>query len=104
MPLWTLEQACLFCARLHEHLILFGYDIGLAGGVLLRGKSEKDIDIIIYPLKKISSNFNAMRASLPDFGLKFVRLPNENLGYPDDGKHVEVWEFEGKRIDLFFLN
>lgn len=98
-----LSEACAFCQELHYHLSSFGYDVGLAGGILYRGESDKDIDVIIYPLKKLSGNFETMYRSLPDFGLRFVRLPNENLGYPDDGKRVEVWEFQGRRVDLFFL-
>ena len=101
--LWTIDQARDFCCKLHSHLVLFGYDVGLTGGVLLHGTSNKDIDIIIYPLKRISSNFELMYKALPNFGLKFIRLPNENRGYLDDGKRVEVWEFEAKRVDLLFL-
>ena len=54
-------------------------------------------------MKRVSADFDLMYQSLTNFGLKFVRLPNENRGYADDGKRVEVWEYEGKRIDLFFL-
>ena len=43
-----------------------------------------------------------MYQSLTGFGLKFVKLPNKNLGYIDDGKHVEIWGFDSKRIDIFF--
>jgi hypothetical protein len=103
MTIWTLDQACKFCIKLHDHLMPFGYDVGLTGGILFNGKSDKDIDVIIYPLKRMSANYAAMYQALPNFGLKFIRLPNKNLGYTDDGKHVEVWEFENKRVDLFFL-
>lgn len=103
MPLWTLNQARNFCNRLREYLASFGYSVGLTGGALFHGESNKDIDVIIFPLKRTSADFTSMHQSLSTFGLEFVRLPNNNLGYSDDGKHVEVWEFEGKRIDLFFL-
>lgn len=104
MPLWTFEQACKLCCDLHKHLVPFSYDVGLAGGVLFRGESDKDIDLIIYPYKRISADFTAMYQALPNFGFQFIRLPNKNLGYTDDGKYVEVWEFDGKRVDLFFLD
>ena len=103
MPLWTLKEACTFCSQLHDFLAPLGYDVGLAGGILFRGESDKDIDVIIYPLKRVSADFASMHQALPEFGLRFVRLPNKNLGYTDDGKLVEVWEFSGKRVDLFFL-
>lgn len=103
MSLWTLNQACDLCNKLQDYLAPFGYGVGLTGGVLRRGESDKDIDVIVYPFKRLSSDFDSMYQSLSDFGLKFIRLPNENRSYTDDGKRVEVWEFQGKRIDLFFL-
>ena len=102
MPLWTMDQARQFCHKLNDHLVSFGYGVGLTGGIILKGQSDKDIDVIIYPLKA-QYDFDAMYCSLPAFGLKYIRLPNQNLGYADDNKRVEVWEFEEKRIDLFFL-
>jgi hypothetical protein len=103
-PVWTFEEARGFCYQLHKHLELFGYGVGITGGTLWRGTSDKDIDVIIYPYKRISGDFDTMYKSLPDFGLKFTGLPNNNIGYTDDGKRVEIWDFQGKRIDLFFLS
>jgi hypothetical protein len=103
MILWTIDQARDFCAKLHLYLIPFGYGVGLTGGVLLYGTSNKDIDVIIYPYKLITCDFDSMYQLLPSFGLSFIGLPNKNLGHKDDGKHVEIWSFNGKRVDLFFL-
>lgn len=103
IPVWTFEQAQIFSNNFRSYLKPFGYDIGLTGSVLFRGESEKDMDVILYPMKRKSDNFDVMYQSLTGFGLKFVRLPNKNLGYIDDGKHVEIWEFDGKRVDIFFL-
>ncbi len=101
---WEFEEAVDFCRSLTEFLNPLGFGVALAGGVLIKGNSKKDLDVVIYPFKKISSNFNTMLESLPKFGLTFVRLPNNNLGYTDDGKNVQVWDYQGKRVDLFFLN
>jgi hypothetical protein len=101
---WTLEEAVSFVNSLHEFLFPLGFGIALTGSVLTKGYSEKDIDLIVYPLKKISADYNVLLESLPKFGLNFVRLPNKNLGYQDDGKNVQVWEFDDKRVDLFFLS
>lgn len=102
--MWSLEEAISFANALHEFLYPLGFDVALTGSILLKGVSEKDIDIIVYPLKKISSNYQEMLDNLPKFGLRFVRLPNHNLGYQDDGKNVQVWEYDNKRVDLFFLS
>ena len=101
---WTLAEAMVFAKLLREFIVPLGFDIALTGSVLTQGFSEKDLDIIIYPLKKISSNYTELINRLPEFGLKFIRLPNHNLGYQDDGKNVQVWEYKDKRVDLFFLS
>lgn len=102
--LWTLVEAITFTNSLNEYISALGYGIAITGSVLTKGYSEKDLDLVIFPLKKVSSDYTQLIAKLPDFGLKFVRLPNHNLGYQDDGKNVQVWEYNNKRIDLFFLS
>lgn len=102
--MWSLEKFLIFAKDLREFIVPLGFDIALTGSVLTKGVSDKDVDIVIYPLKKISSDYTRLIERLPDFGLKFIRLPNHNLGYQDDGKNVQVWEYDGKRIDLFFLS
>ncbi len=104
MIAWPLAEAMSFAKSLHEFVFPLGFGIALTGSVLTKGFSEKDLDLIVYPLKKISSDYESLLESLPKFGLTFVRLPNKNLGYQDDGKNVQVWEYNNKRVDLFFLS
>lgn len=104
MSSWTLAEAIVFANFFREFIVPLGFDIALTGSVLTKGSSEKDIDLIVYPLKKVSSDYTKLLDKLPDFGLKFIRLPNNNQGYQDDGKNVQVWEYNGKRVDLFFLS
>jgi hypothetical protein len=101
---WKLEEALDFCRSLNEFVAPFGFGVGLTGGVLAKGSSQKDLDLIIFPFKKKSANWFKLIWELTNFGLVYVRLPNHNKGYEDDGKKVQVWEYQGKRIDLFFLD
>lgn len=101
---WSLDEAIAFVNSLNEHMSPLGFGVALTGSVLTKGNSAKDVDLIVYPLKKISANYQLLIEGLPKFGLTFVRLPNHNLGYQDDGKNVQVWEYKGKRVDLFFLS
>lgn len=101
---WTLAQGVEFCRSLQTFLRPLGFGVALTGGVLLKGDSDKDLDLIVYPFKKQTTNYERLRERLLEFGLSFVRLPNHGLGYPDDGKDVQVWQYQGKRIDLFFLS
>lgn len=104
MSSWSLAEALVFANSLREFLLPLGFDIALTGSVLTKSFSDKDIDIIVYPLKKISANYAELLIKLPEFGLKFIRFPNNNQGYQDDGKNVQVWEYNNKRVDLFFLS
>ena len=101
---WSLAEAMSFAKSLHEFVFPLGFGIALTGSVLTKGFSEKDIDLVVYPLKKISSDYKGLLENLPKFGLTYIRLPNKNLGYQDDGKNVQVWEYDNKRVDLFFLS
>lgn len=110
-PVWTIEQARNFCNALNPQLRELGYCIGITGGVLFAGSSIKDLDVIIYPLKKRTAQFSKMYNALASLGLTYERKagtfkdnPNSpSAGFQDDGKRVEVWNYRGKRIDLFFL-
>lgn len=104
MIAWTIEEFMLFAKDLRDFIVPLGFDIALTGSVLTKGVSEKDVDIVIYPLKKISSDYKFLVENLPRFGLTFIRLPNKNLGYRDDDKNVQVWEYDNRRVDLFFLS
>lgn len=49
---WTLAQAIDFVRQLDKLIRPVGYFAGIAGGVLIRGSSEKDLDVMIMPLNK----------------------------------------------------
>ena len=102
---WDLASGRQFIRIFNEHLHTVGYACGLTGSVLERGKSNKDLDVIVFPLKKLQAISQVdLERSIQDFGMKFVRLPNHGKGYTDDGKLVQVWSFFGLRVDLFFLS
>lgn len=48
-PVITFEEAITLCRELEVRLKDIGYHCGLTGSMLYKGKSTKDIDIIIYP-------------------------------------------------------
>lgn len=107
--MWYLPEARLFLKELHAALQPIGYSVGLVGSVLLKGFSFKDLDVIIFPDSTAKLNDKGLRKALVKFGLKLqydrasVRNAWKKLGNYDT-KHVEVWEYNGQRIDLFFFN
>jgi len=107
--MWTLEEAQRFCSLL-EFFTSPGFGVGLTGSVLISNKSAHDIDIILYPLSSNSplNDIDVLKEILVKFGMKPL-LGREEVtkhwrkkGSLDD-KHVEIWNYNGKRVDIFFL-
>lgn len=105
---WTLTQAVDFLTRLQAHLRPRWF-VGLTGSVLYSGgHSRNDLDVLVYPASSAHPDIEGLKASLESFGLKLLYDRDvvvrrwRRLG-SDDCKHVEVWEHEGRRVDLFFV-
>lgn len=77
-----------------------GYHAALAGSVLIKGGSEKDTDIIIYPHnpKKQIANSELCQLLTP---LGFTYWTNNYIDYP--GRQIQRSHYAGRRVDLFFL-
>jgi hypothetical protein len=108
MRLWTIEEGVDFCRRLNAHLEPIGYGVALTGSVLFKGKSHKDIDLIVFPLSTAKMDEALLRHTIMNFGIR-PWIPMEELHElwrkkgSEDTKHVEIWRFGIRRIDLFFL-
>jgi hypothetical protein len=103
---WCRDEAVALCAHLWKALDPV-FHVGLTGGCLYRGHSTKDVDIIIYPRNEPGAGFSVDRARkmLTAAGLKFIREPaTDPSGSRWAHRLVEVWEWEGKRVDVFFFN
>lgn len=107
--LWSLEQAVELCRLLSAHLKPVGYAVGLTGSVLTAGQSKKDLDLIVFPLDTSAADGRRLNECLLEFGFRLlyttdvVRARWARLG-SQDAKVVSVWQYEGKRVDLFFLS
>ena len=105
---WTIPSARLLVRSLLERLAPLYY-VGLTGSVLRNGFSGNDLDLIVYPSSSVRQDKDFVVQALVDAGLKrrssreFVKAIWQRKG-SDDEKHVEVWEYEGKKVDIFFLS
>ncbi len=102
--IWTLKDGILFCQKIEKILKDFGYHCALTGGVLYNNKSFKDLDVMIYPHSHKTFNFDDAITILKNE----CNVENLNIIIPDDKRYPEckdIWmgEFEGKRIDFFFV-
>ena len=115
--LWTFADAINFITELSNALVPANYEVALAGSVLKRGSSQKDLDIILFPRSITHAaspttyrNLQEARAIMrADLGmtcvLDEVQVKKEwKAKGSSDQKHVEVWRYRDKRIDIFFLS
>jgi len=114
--MWTLDNALSFVRELNIRLNTVGFYVGITGGVLFKGESQKDLDVIIYPTSTTDMDWNRVYPVLEGLSLKQVSNKLATQGVwrtkgSKDQKHVEVWQFDktapktfrNARVDLFFL-
>ncbi len=122
---WELDEALAFLRRLERHMKPRGFHVALTGGVLRKGRSKKDLDVVLYPRTKLSDGDFSHPAhalvswrdlaadALRDFGLRRThtaeRLQQIWLAKGSaDKKHVEVWvRGRGRRmqrVDVMLLD
>lgn len=101
---WSLDKALHFVRELEDHL---GgrYHVALGGGVLMKGYSDKDVDIWVYPHSLSDYSLSEMKELLYSFGMS-IKVDKETVhtywkkAGSTDFKHVEIWIYKGKRVDL----
>lgn len=104
MAIWTRPSAIALLVKL-EAALAPNYHVALAGGVLLRGKSSHDLDVVVFPHNSNHFDMAEVRAGLESAGLRFVvgcQIVQEHwrkMGSTDT-KHVEVWMDGMKRVDI----
>lgn len=100
---WTLTEALSFVRLLEGYLTT--YHVAITGGVLFRGYSDQDLDLLIYPHTTASEQI-PLRHLLERFGLKrrldceFIHREWRRNG-SEDTKYIEVYYYGRKRIDIF---
>ena len=109
--MWDLVEAVRFVRILSEDLEHMGLGIGIVGSVLLKGYSDNDLDLVVFPHDTTKPDFKyVLRIVLEGAGMHLAynvertHAAWRKLG-SNDTKHVEVWKTrEGKRVDLFVLS
>lgn len=107
---WTLEQGVEACRVIQAAVQPLGFHVGLAGSVLTKGSSTKDLDVIVYPHNRTERPpVEEVHDALREIGVKltwdrkFIDEIRVKKGSTDT-KHVEAFLYQGKRIDVFFLD
>lgn len=104
---WGLVEALELITRLRHDLQGEGWGIGLAGSVLHTGWSLNDLDVICFPLSTAEAPSLATlhRVLLGNslrklYSAEQVREHWRGKGSLDE-KHVEIWAFGSRRVDVF---
>lgn len=106
--MWTLRTARAFVAKLQPKLKAVGWFAAIGGGVLNRGTSDHDLDLILVPYDSNVQDLTAVRAVLQSMDGGWDQLADVERVQKYwrekgslDRKHVEVWLDDRKRrIDL----
>lgn len=111
--MWTLPLALEVTRGLEHALARVGWHAGLAGGVLRAGKSNHDLDVIVFPHCRWKGsprpNLGALHATLRALGwVQTHTRERMRAGWQIKGsrdtKWVEAWSVEGKRVDILVLS
>jgi hypothetical protein len=107
---WTLAEALEFLRLVQGLVEPLGYHSGILGSVILRGQSENDLDVVLYPHRKSArDDRDRVRVVFEGSGMKMiadavdVRRAWRKKG-SDDTKYVEKWSYQCKTVDIFFLS
>ncbi len=100
---WTLEYAQEFAAKLEERLQRHGLHCAIGGSVMYAGRSDNDLDVIVYPHREWSG--------LPEddvemaVGALFTEMHVilEDVHYPGYRTIFEAITFCNRKVNLFLM-
>lgn len=106
---WTLNDGLELVRKLHPDLEKAGWGVALGGSVPVKGHSDNDLDLVVFPLDKGQVNHESFREVLRNHGLTQIWKRWEIAKFwarqgSADTKHVEVWVLENQRVDVFVLS
>jgi hypothetical protein len=103
-----LTGALILARVLEEALAPVGFHVGLIGSVLIKGQSSNDLDLVLFPNSTAKIDVLEVWQQLHKAGLRPVKTRAQvarawEYSGSRDAKHVEVWMYQNRRVDLFFM-
>lgn len=98
----SLTQGVILCQTMEPVLREIGYHCALTGSVLYAGKSEKDLDIIVYPHKRDETK-NPVDILIHLTKIGITNSYKTDPAYQQSGMDVFKAKHSGDVLDLFFL-
>ena len=88
---WSLTSALNYIRALQPRVMEVGWCLTLAGGVLNKGHSDNDLDLLLYPRTQASRVVDL----LPLF-------PSGTWAQVDGVAAVYAYTYEGRKVELVF--
>ena|SRR5579862_9426365 len=101
---WSQQEGIDLAQQVQKITEPLGYYVGITGSVLIRGRSDDDLDLILYPGKtcRCSASPTEIVDQLTRLGLQVTQLRTPY--HEGDTKMVFSGTLkDGHRVDLFFL-
>lgn len=104
--LWTLDDALPVVRSLNIALSEVGWCVALGGGVLNKGWSYHDLDLVLVPFDSTKAHrkeVDLVLLSEPGW-VRTHRVEEMHANWRSRGlkdrKHVEAWQYGGRRVDF----
>lgn len=99
-PLWTLQDGLTFIRAHQDTFKALNYHIGLAGGVVNNGRSDKDLDVTVMSMcNQRPDDYSGLLALLRS---TFACPGYTSYTYGLSSKReLYIGSYKGKRIDFF---
>lgn len=109
--LWTTYSARKLLAKLKPQLESVNWTCALGGSVASHGHSDNDMDLVVFPYNasKHVNKCDLLSILEKEMVLQMAAedvYSNWRRKYGDDAdvKHVEIWRYKGRRVDVIVLN
>lgn len=107
--MWNIISSYLLFRNIDSRLRDRGWFAGLSGGVICRGYSNHDMDIIVVPFDKSNYNVDTVNQILCSLGMNRTHKSEEMIQNwrkkgLNDTKFVESYRTKtNKRVDVIYL-
>lgn len=104
---WWSEKDAAHLVREMKKALAPDWCVGLTGSLLTESEGT-DLDLIVYPWDSSRTDQRPVYDLLVDFGMQRTRTVQQMQEYwrtkgSNDMKHVEVYLWENRRVDVFLL-
>lgn len=103
MKMWTIEEGLEFVRRLQPGAAERGFNLSLGGGVLNKGESLHDLDVVVAPAKDAKPDVEAFVDWVSDAASLTIALPRSRR-WNGAMRLVTTMDQLARQIDFFIVD